>query len=547
MKDIDKLCPSCMCEKGLASICPCCGFNTAAYGPPLHHLPPGSILYGKYVVGKAIGEGGFGITYIGIDLNLDMRVAIKEYYPAGFVTRNTTVSDTIAILGNEKTEFFNVGKEKIIEEARTLAHFNNENGIVSVRDFFSENGTAYIVMEYIDGFSLKDYLLSRGGKLPVNEALELVKPILNSLAVLHKEGIIHRDISPDNIMINKNGKVMLIDFGAAKNVGENAKKSLSIQLKHGYAPAEQYRTHGEQGPWTDVYALCATVYRMITGYVPDAALERLKEDKLVLPSQMGIQISRMQEQALINGLRPDYRSRTQNIDFLCRELYNTYPSPYNQDNPSSTIPAHSSAQSLKPGTVELACILIFCSMVIAILGIFVAVHFVQKIASSFQRNPVEAPTITYTATPAVNKYNTKYIDTTGRTIDDVADQSGMTLEEFLEIYRLPKDMPGDTYESAAFYTMPVSKVSEVYGLTFEDMKEQLRLPDTVAENDKWGDVEGEIPLGVYIGGEEYLDQFKEYYELGDNVTAETKWKNVRTIVDIRQKEEREQSEDSSTE
>lgn len=141
-----------------------------------------------------------------------------------------------------------------------------------------------------------------------------------------------------------------------------------------------------------------------------------------------------------------------------------------------------------------------------------------------------------------NKYNRGYIDTTGRTIGEVAEQSGMKLEEFLEMYGLPKNMPENTYESAAFYTMPVSKTAEVYGLTFDAMKEQLQLPDTVTENDKWGDVEGEITLGVYLGGEDVIDQFKEYYGLGDEVTAETKWKDIRVAVDTKQKEAREEAE-----
>lgn len=141
-----------------------------------------------------------------------------------------------------------------------------------------------------------------------------------------------------------------------------------------------------------------------------------------------------------------------------------------------------------------------------------------------------------------NKYNRGYIDTTGRTIEEVAEQSGMKLDEFLETYSLPKNMPKNTYESAAFYTMPVSKVAEVYGITFEDMKEQLQLADTVTENDKWGDVEGEVSLGVYLGSEDYVEEFKEYYGLGEEVTADTKWKEIRVTVDTKQKEAREESE-----
>ena len=314
-------------------VCPVCGFNEYTHKHLPHHLRCGTILGGNYILGKKIGEGGFGITYMGLDLNLNMRVAIKEYFPAGCVNRNTEVSNTITVFDGEALRAFEHGRDKFIEEARTIAQFQESDGIVSVKDFFLENGTAYIVMEYLDGENLKDFLSKRGGRVSVEDALKMLRPILSSLFQLHKNGLIHRDISPDNIMITKKGKVKLIDFGAARDV--NVNKSLSIQLKPGYAPEEQYRTHGNQGTWTDVYALCATIYRMITGAVPEESNERLIEDHLKAPSSLGVNIHPETERILMQGLAVRHTERIQNIETLYNAFYKGKSS--NVQNTSSQI------------------------------------------------------------------------------------------------------------------------------------------------------------------------------------------------------------------
>ena len=286
----------------------------------VHILKSGKILNNRYVIEKVLGEGGFGITYKGIDKLLAVEVAVKEYFPQGFVTRNNVYSEEITTTQMKYEDLFQKGKERFLSEARVLAKFNKESGIVSVTDFFEENNTAYIVMEYLDGITLKDYI-ENNGLLSMDDMLGLMSPLMEALDAVHKEGLIHRDISPDNIMLLSNGGIKLMDFGAARTYTEFGQKSLSIMLKHGYAPEEQYRTHGVQGPWTDIYALSATIYKCITGQTPVESLQRVLSDTLQSPSQMGIQIQPWQEYALMKGLSVRQENRYQNMREYCQDLY----------------------------------------------------------------------------------------------------------------------------------------------------------------------------------------------------------------------------------
>ena len=319
--DHDLLCMGCMRERENAEgPCPYCGYEEKQEGPS-HYLPCRSLLNGKYLVGKVIGEGGFGITYLGWDLNLDMKVAIKEYYPSGQVTRVSASSPVVASYTGEKAEYYNTGKNKFVQEAKTLARFFALPGIVGVKDFFQESNTSYIVMEYIEGVTLKEYLRQSGGKIPARKVLEWMKPLIHSLEEIHRAGLIHRDISPDNIMITDDDKVKLLDFGAARDISPDGGKSLSVMLKPGYAPEEQYRTHGSQGPWTDVYALCATMYKCMTGVTPPEPLERMREDTLQRPALLGAVLTPAQEEVILQGLSVDGRDRFQSMEALERALY----------------------------------------------------------------------------------------------------------------------------------------------------------------------------------------------------------------------------------
>ena len=324
---IEKLCINCMQERRSPDgICEFCGFDVRTFELPRHHMRPFTILAGKYLIGNAIGEGGFGITYIGMDLNLEVKVAIKEYYPQGAAVRDCRTNDSTVWSYSKSTQvFFEEGREKFINEAKTIAKFRNVPEIVGVIDFFRENQTAYIVMEYLDGQTLKQYLKVKDGKIPADELLRMMKPLIASLGKLHAQGLIHRDISPDNIMIMKDGSIKILDFGGARDFVSQNGKSMSVLVKHGYAPEEQYRSRGDQGPWTDVYALCATMYRCITGKIPPEALDRLYQDELKPISSFGVNCPKYIEEAIIKGLSVRKDGRYQSMEELYDALYKGKP------------------------------------------------------------------------------------------------------------------------------------------------------------------------------------------------------------------------------
>lgn len=315
------LCMGCMREKRVHGHCPYCGFDERMYQMYPRHLPLYTILNGKYLVGKVIGEGGFGITYVGYDLNLEMKVAIKEYYLNGYASREAGHSCRVSAMSGEKGEYYRIGQQRFLEEAKRLGKFWSLPGIVSVKDYFQENNTAYIVMEYIEGNTLKQVLEAAGGRLLPDQIFSVMRPIMDSLEAVHQAGLIHRDITPENIMVEPGGGGRLIDFGAAKDFLTSGENATSVILKPGYAPAEQYQSFGQLGPWTDVYGLCATMYRAITGKVPPEAMTRMQKDSLKKPSEFGILMGRQQEAALIKGLALSSQKRFQTVGQLKTAIF----------------------------------------------------------------------------------------------------------------------------------------------------------------------------------------------------------------------------------
>ena len=289
----------------------------------LHCLRKGTRLIGRYTIEGVLGQGGFGITYLGIDELHEKKVAIKEFFPQGIVTRNIEYEDTVTVTFVGEKDNYEKGKERFLKEARTMAKFSKDEGIVKALDFFEINNTAYIVMEYLEGVTLKQYL-AENKRIDAEDLVELLVPLIEALDEIHSQGLIHRDISPDNIMVLPDGRIKLMDFGAARDYTEFGEKSLSIVLKPGYAPPEQYQTHGVQGPWTDIYALCATMYKCITGENPPDAIERVMDDHLKKISAFGIPVLPQIEEAIIKGMSVAANDRYQNVGDLCEDLYGGY-------------------------------------------------------------------------------------------------------------------------------------------------------------------------------------------------------------------------------
>ena len=269
-------------------------------------LSLGTVLAGQYVIEKVLGQGGFGITYKANNHKTGEKVAVKEFFPDTLAYREKT--QVISYPG-ERDENFQYGKAGFLQEAQTLAQFLENKNIVHIHSYFEENGTAYFVMDYIEGTSFDEYLKQHGGKISVLEAEKILIPIMDALEAVHAKGIIHRDVTPDNIYICSDGTVKLLDFGAARYSLGDKSRSLDVILKHGFAPKEQYTRHGRQGSYTDIYSLAATFYFAITGRRPPDSVDRLEEDDLIPPSSLGIDITDYQEEALFKALEVQPQNR----------------------------------------------------------------------------------------------------------------------------------------------------------------------------------------------------------------------------------------------
>ena len=345
--DIRKLCFHCFQEKANpAGVCPHCGFDPAAQTQFPMALPMGSILAGRYIVGRVLGQGGFGITYVALDVKQKIRVAVKEYMPETMATRQTGTQQVTAFSGGQSDNFA-YGKEQFLEEARTLAKFAGVNGVVSVHTYFEENGTAYFVMEYVEGTSFKRLIKQSGGRVSWSVARSVLIPVIDALDAVHRAGIIHRDVTPDNIYINSEGAVKLLDFGAARYSMGDRSRSLDVVLKAGYAPKEQYVRRGRQGPYTDVYSVAASFYASVTGYLPPESLERMEEDDLVPPSNRGVNLPAEAEAAIEKGLAVRAEDRFQTMGEFKEALMAADPTPLLPIFPGARPPMEAAAHPVQ--------------------------------------------------------------------------------------------------------------------------------------------------------------------------------------------------------
>lgn len=317
------VCSRCLSNVTRGQSCGNCGFSDVDYHPKAHQLPPEALLKQRYLVASVLGEGGFGITYAGWDLTLDKPIAIKEYFPAGFTGRDASVSFSALPSEGPAKSWYYAGRERFLREARILAMLSGVRGIVPVRDFFEENDTAYIVMDFIHGDSLRSLADRSGGIIAPVELFSLLRPVFDALILVHQSGILHRDISPDNILVDHSGSAWLIDFGAAEELlPQNEEQSHAVILRKGYTPLEQYDSHGQQGPWSDLYALSATIYDLLCGQAPPEAILRVEKDILLPPRKRNVRLSSAQNRALLRALSPQISGRQQSMDEFRSELYN---------------------------------------------------------------------------------------------------------------------------------------------------------------------------------------------------------------------------------
>ena len=305
--------------KDKRSTCPLCGFSLESYDRAPRCIRLGSILKERYLIGRVLGEGSFGITYIGRDMLLDQIVAIKEYFPINHVSRDmleeeSDTGNTVYVYAGDEDESYKNGLEKFNNEAKILAKFHGIAGVVSVINFFYANGTAYLVMEYVDGITLKEYIKEHG-PIAGERVLQMIHPVIKALSAIHKTGIIHRDISPDNILVNQKEELVLIDFGSARAERQTMTQSMTVLFKRGYTPEEQYRGRGNWGAWSDVYSLCATMYFMLTGIVPNESIERMIHDDIKLLWDMPhIRLSATEEDAIMRGMAVKANRRFQSME-----------------------------------------------------------------------------------------------------------------------------------------------------------------------------------------------------------------------------------------
>lgn len=361
-------------------------------------LKPGVILKERYKIEEVIGAGGFGITYRAWDPLLQSYVAIKEYYPSGIATRSADSSKVCVPVGQEQREYHR-GRIRFLKEAQDVARFQSEPNIVSIYDYLEENDTAYMVMEYLHGCTLKQYIREHGGRLDTDHILHICLSVLDALVVVHKAGMIHRDISPENIFICEDLTVKLIDFGAAKQVYLDGEQTMSVVLKPGYAPPEQYAKKDKQGPWTDIYALGATLYFAATGEKPEESFGRVLEDTIKPVCEVNPEIPRAMSQVIMRAMSVKIEDRYQTVEamreaLLAGEGQNAQMEPY-------VIPASRISKRDLPKKRGFLIGVAFCIVIMLVVtGIWMAGRVAKKTGTATATEMNAASTEAQTATMA---------------------------------------------------------------------------------------------------------------------------------------------------
>lgn len=300
--------------------CVRCGFNNEPGKVPQGALPAFTFVNNRYLLGRVLGKGGFGITYIAKDVANNRICAIKEYMPSEYAARNDSEFSVYPLSDSKARFVFEHGKEKFIDEAKTLLKLGNNPVVVDILDYFTQYNTAYLVMEYLDGKDLRKMARENNGRLDIETIKSVFVTVASSLMEIHKMNILHRDLSPENIIITKNRRIVLIDFGAARNYVSCQNKGMSILLKPGFAPPEQYTSNGVQGPWSDVYSLCATYYNLASGKPLVDALFRYRGERQPTLYSLDCGVPRAVSDVIEKGMELDYKKRYKDFKQLLDDL-----------------------------------------------------------------------------------------------------------------------------------------------------------------------------------------------------------------------------------
>lgn len=319
-EEFQNICPNCFAQSMYGGQCRNCGYTDVPINLNSMQLPRFFVLYERYILGRVLGAGGFGITYKAYDILNNSLCAVKEFVPIGISARYMD-GITLQASSEGQEDNFEHGKKRFLEEADVLKQLRNIPEVVQITDYFTENNTVYYVMEYLDGVTLKRMMNSMGGRLPYREAAAVIYRVGMALEEIHNRAhIFHRDISPENIMITQKGEVKLIDFGSAKYLIGQRSQNLSVVLKPGFAPPEQYTSTGRQGSYTDVYALAGTFYYAVSGVMVPEAPERLSGNNHTPLKNMDLGISEKVSDEVDRALALNYRNRTQTAGEFVQHL-----------------------------------------------------------------------------------------------------------------------------------------------------------------------------------------------------------------------------------
>ena len=401
LADLKHLCLGCMRQKDTEGPCPHCNFDNDTQNDA-DYLELRAMLQSRYIVGKLLHFNGEGATYIGYDTQLQAPVQIREYFPRGLCFR----SGAEVFADEGLTDAYDRHRVSFLNLAQALARMRSLTAILPVYDIFEENGTAYYVSETVESISLRDFLVRNGGALSFEQVRQLFMPIMTTLSALHAVDVIHRGISPETLIIGRDGRLRLTGFCIAEE--RTARTDLVPELYKGYAAIEQYGFDGDQGAWTDVYSLAASIYRALVGSPPPEATDRVTNDKLIIPADVADHMPAYAMSALADALQILPDDRTASIEQF-RDEFSASPSVVtrNRERVSGGSAAPAVQRKKKSGSKKYVIIsAAVTGMVLIALGILLS----MTVFKSFFDPDDDGPATFTTVTGETENYSDLIID-----------------------------------------------------------------------------------------------------------------------------------------